>query len=111
MTDGAAGLFRAEDAIEGDTYVVGWIIDADENVVGTGARQKGKSVQTLQPPKAGQALAAKVGANAPVAGRRVNGSDPKKTAAVDELSAVDRNQLIQEAAADAQAVAAIRSRR
>lgn len=47
---GNAGLFRAGEAFGDDDYVIGWIVDEKEAVVGTGGKVGGK-VQTLPAPK------------------------------------------------------------
>jgi len=57
--DSNAGLFRAGDTFDDNDFVVGWIVDEKENVVGTGGVKGGK-VQTLAPPKPGGNLQAQV---------------------------------------------------
>lgn len=47
--DSNAGLFRAGDTFEDNDFVVGWIVDEKDNVVGTGG-VRGGGVQTLKPP-------------------------------------------------------------
>jgi hypothetical protein len=47
--DSNAGLFRAGDTFEDTDFVIGWIVDEKENVVGTGGARRGP-VQTLKPP-------------------------------------------------------------
>ena len=58
--DANAGLFRAGETFGEDDYTVGWIVDEKENIVGTGGKRGGK-VQTPQPPKGTENLAAQIG--------------------------------------------------
>lgn len=57
--DSNAGLFRAGEAFGDDDYVIGWIVDDKENVVGTGGK-RGGTIQTLNPPKPGGNLQGQV---------------------------------------------------
>lgn len=68
---GNAGLFRAGEAFGDDDYVIGWIVDEKEAVVGTGGKVGGK-VQTLQAPKGNGNL------NPVVGGKKL---DPSKVGA------------------------------
>lgn len=58
--DSNAGLFRAAEEVGDDAYVIGWIADEKDVVVGTGGRRGGK-VQTLEAPKGNGNLNAKIG--------------------------------------------------
>lgn len=101
--DANAGLFRAAEAFGEDDYIVGWIVDEKESIVGTGGKAGGK-VQTLQPPKGNGNLAAKIG-DKKVDPAKVSGGTPvpvppaKKgdpAAPVRKLDAAARAEILQD---------------
>jgi hypothetical protein len=77
--DANAGLFRAGESFGDDDYVIGWIIDEKDNVVGTGGRNGGR-VQTINPPKGNNNLNPVVGDQKLQPQRATNNVNPKAPA-------------------------------
>lgn len=108
--DSNAGLFRAGDTFADTDFVVGWIIDEKENVVGTGGVKGGK-VQTLNPPKPGGNLLAQVRKPGEEKGKeltpgKVTGAAPDSTASNKpgrKLDAANKAELLNDLADEAKA--------
>lgn len=101
--DANAGLFRAGERFGDDDYVVGWIIDEKENVVGTGGK-KGGAVQTLPGPKGNGNLNAQVGDKKLEAGRVTGaGTGAKAVSTGRKLDAAAINEMLQDLVAERKA--------
>lgn len=73
VDDGVSGLYRAEDEVDGDKYVLGWVVDPELNVAGA-VQNNTKGKVTLPTPPAGATgrIVSQQGPKAqPVAGQKV----------------------------------------
>jgi hypothetical protein len=107
--DSNAGLFRAGDTFSDTDFVVGWIIDEKENVVGTGGVKGGK-VQTLNPPKPGASLQAEVKKKGEEKGKILEpgkvtgaGTGPEASKPGRKLDAAAQAELVKDLVADRKA--------
>jgi hypothetical protein len=90
--DGLAGLYRAAYDEDGDRYVAGWIVDENEEIVGSARNGRGKAVTQRAKAGAPEARAGKEGA---VAGQRVvDPANPPDGKLVKRLPPEERAEIL-----------------